>query len=118
MRTEDVDLKDTVGMQDAAKLIRGKGGKHCSVRVLYRWSNPDKGYRPRMRPDVPAVILQTVIVNGERLTTKQWIEEFERARVAAGVPRKIPASERTRSKRSFDAAQKRAGKTLDAMGCK
>ncbi len=111
-------MNSAIGMSQAAKLIRGKGGKHCSVRVLYRWSNPNKGYRPRGMQTAPAVVLQTVIVNGERLTTKQWVEEFERARVAAPRPRKVPASEKTRSKRSFDAAQKRAGKTLDAMGCK
>lgn len=81
---EEFDPKTAIGLVAATKLVRGRKGKAVAVETLRRWSNPRKGCRPQ-GPDGPALILRTVKLNGECLTTAAWVEEFEAERARLGA---------------------------------
>lgn len=109
---EDVlDLSKAISLTEAAKLIRGKGGRPPSVVTLRRWANPRKGCYPQGAGG-PCVVLHTVRVSGDILTTREWVEAFERARVKAGDRLASPV----RSPRAAKAAHRRAEAELDRKG--
>lgn len=75
---------DYIGLADAARLLRGRGGKHPHVQTVRRWANAKRGCRSA--PGVKPVVLRTVRVGSEVLTTAAWVREFEQARqVATGA---------------------------------
>lgn len=80
---DTADVKRLISLTEAAKLIRGKGGKRAHVASVRRWADPKRGYRPRGSLAAP-VVLRTVRIGPDVCTLPEWVEEFERARLAAG----------------------------------
>lgn len=78
-----VDTKRLISLTEAAKLIRGKGGKRAHVASVRRWASPKRGYRPRGSLAAP-IVLRTVRIGPDVCTLPEWVEEFERARLEAG----------------------------------
>jgi len=77
------DVKRLISLTEAAKLIRGKGGKRPHVASMRRWANPKRGYRARGSLAAP-IVLRTVRIGPDVCTLPEWVEEFERARLQAG----------------------------------
>lgn len=101
------DLAQALTMTQAAKLIRGRGGRRPHIDVIRRWCNPLKGCMVGER----RAVLRSVRVGGEILTMPQWIEEFQQARVLVYDPRRIPITDKKRAQ-----SVARALARLDAEG--
>lgn len=112
---DPIDISRAIGLTEAAKLMRGRGGKSPSVETIRRWANPKKGCWPAGK-EGPQLLLRTVRYNGELVTLPEWVQEFERLRVALGLREPLPPSERPRPMRSRMAAHRRAEEALDRMG--
>lgn len=112
---EIIDMDKAIGLADAAKLMRGRGGRAASVETLRRWANEKRGCRPQ-GPTGPQLVLQTIRLGGELLTTPEWVKAFEMERLRLGVRagRTMPAPERSPAKR--ERAQKKARKKLQRIG--
>src|SRR5688572_4306519 len=98
---DDYDPADLIPLREAARLLRGRGGKAPSLSTLRRWANVREGYK-RPGYDGPPVLLRTVRLGQDVLTHPDWVAAFERERLAAGRPapaelaRIFPRPERTR----------------------
>lgn len=106
-------METWITLTDAAKLMRGRAGRRPSIDSIRRWASVRKGCRPSGQ-EGPVVYLQVVRVNGELLTTAEWVHEFERERVRLGARERPPFLGRTDRQR--ERAYKRACARLDAEG--
>lgn len=110
-----INLDRALGIPQAARILRGKRGQPgvCEATVR-RWAHPDHGCpHPGGR-----VVLRTTLWLGERLTTIEWIDEFEAARLAATACACTPAHCSARPKRTREAAHRRACESLARSGIK
>jgi hypothetical protein len=81
---QGIDLDRAISLNDARKLMRGRGGKRPALDTVRRWSNPRRGCYP-LGKDGPRLLLRTIKFNGEVLTTAEWVRDFERRRVMAAL---------------------------------
>lgn len=119
----EFDFSKAIGLVDATKLMRGKGGRAPAVETVRRWANARKGCHPA-GPKGPRIVLPTRKVNGEVLVMPQWVEEFETRRAALGEQRGqedakpepivYPMQSSKQARRAHEAAERR----LDAAGIK
>jgi hypothetical protein len=110
------DLNDAIGLVEAAKLVRGRGGRRVCVDTLRRWASERRGCYPLGKAG-PKVVLRTVRVNGELLTTRAWVEEFERERAGAGrLQGGGPSVQPPRERRAAQKRHEQAERDLDRMG--
>lgn len=79
---DEYDEAKSIGMQEARKLVRGKGGRPPSLEGFRRFANPLRGCRP-LGPGGPLIVLPTVRVAGELRTMPQWVAAFSKARAEA-----------------------------------
>jgi hypothetical protein len=113
MADKEIDLGQAIGLAEAARLMRGRGGKAPSVETVRRWANPKRGCWPQGK-EGPQLILLTARVNGELLTTEAWVKAFEDRRLQLGM-RQPPAPQgRPPSRRA--AAHRRAEERLREAG--
>ena len=86
------DHPDYLTLTDASKLIPGRrGGKRISTQTVWRWC---------MRADRNGTRLKSVLIGGQRYTTRRWLNEFIEAKSASAGPSEItPAPIRTPGKR-------------------
>lgn len=111
---ETFDLARAIDMIDAAKLVRGRGGRRINVQTVRRFANPKRGCKP-LGSDGPWLVLPTVWHSGSRLTMPEWVAVFEAARIAAGrgaIRSRTPG----RTGRQETAAQRRAKAELERQG--
>lgn len=114
------DDSRSLSIHEAAAMMRGQceGGRACP-EVVARYANPRRGYRPH-GPEGPVLVLPAIRLGGRRgqlRTMPEWVKAFERERVRLGVElARREQGEKPRPKRSFEGAQRRAGKVLDAAG--
>jgi hypothetical protein len=80
---EPFPLGQAIGLSEAARLVRGRGGRPACVETLRRWANPKRGCRPAGKCG-PKLVLKTHKLNNEILTLPQWVREFEQDRAADG----------------------------------
>lgn len=108
------DPARAITLSAASLLVRGRGGMAACVSVLRRWANPKKGCRPR-GADGPVLLFPAVKLGGHYYSLPEWVAKFEaeRARLGSGWPEVLPMP-RHRSKRSFDAAQRRAAERYNS----
>lgn len=92
-------------LTEAAKTIPGRRpGKRVSLGTLWRWCT--QGLRNGIR-------LKSVLVGGQRCTTRQWLQEFIEAMSQASQPETLPCPvPRTPNQRQ--AASERAAEELKA----
>lgn len=97
--------QDGLTLTQAAKLIKGRTGKGVDVNTIWRWCM--KGLRNGIR-------LKSVLVGGQRYTTRQWLQEFITLRTAtAEPPTSSPPAYRTPNER--EKAAQRATKELNRL---
>jgi hypothetical protein len=105
--TPDFDVEKAIGLSEAAKMLRGRGGKRPHVETLRRWAT--RGCAAGKQK----ILLRSILLNGERLTTVEWVKSFDRARIVAGLDEEVvpvqSARERTKS-------VERANAYLDRVG--
>lgn len=80
MTREELDLLEQEGltMTEATKILPGRvPGKRIGVRTVWRWCM--KGLSNGIR-------LRSVLVGGQRLTTRTWLQDFIEARTASSEP--------------------------------
>jgi hypothetical protein len=104
------DAARQLSLTEAAKLLRGRGGKAPSVDTLRRWANPNRG----CRVGELQLLLPTVRVGGEVLTMPEWVQAFAKMRARLGVRKVLPPVARPARQRA--AAQRRATERLKAAG--
>lgn len=108
LSSEEFALLEQEGMTlvEAARLLPGRRpGKRISVDTLWRWCVRGLGNGIR---------LKSVLVGGQRLTTRTWLQEFIEARTQAAEPEdRPPLRLRTTSQRQRDS--QRAAEELKAM---
>lgn len=104
-------MHDYIELTQAAKLMRGRGGRAPSIETLRRWANHKRGCRP-LGELGPTIFLRVARVNGYLVTTAEWVQEFERQRLALGT-REIPLPTPSRTQR---ASVRRANEILDRAG--
>lgn len=103
-----------IGMAEAAKLMRGRGGKPPDRSTLKQYADPDAGYRP-MGYDGPPVVLRAIRHGQELVTLPEWVEEFMLRQIEVGTPRpKVKVQHETNRGRRSSA--KRAQKYLEQQG--
>jgi hypothetical protein len=112
---ENYDEACSIDLTQARKLIRGRKGGDASLEVVRRYCNPKRGCRP-LGEGGPVIVLAVVKVAGRLRTMPGWVREFCEARAAATA--RLPPPPTTRSKRSRDAAYRRAEEALDRAGVK
>ena len=104
-------MHDYIELTQAAKLMRGRGGRAPSIETLRRWANHKRGCRP-LGELGPTIFLRVARVNGYLVTREEWVREFERQRVAIGTrepPQEVPNRERRASIARANARLDRAG---------
>lgn len=101
------DLSRAIGLAAAAREMRGRYGRAPSIKTVYRWADPARGYSAAGTP----VVLETRRVNGELLTMPEWVEEFEQRRGELGARR--PAATLPRTSKQRVKAVERADASLD-----
>jgi hypothetical protein len=108
LSSEELALLEHEGLTltEAAKLIPGRrAGKRVSVESVWRWCM--KGLCNETR-------LRSVLVGGQRLTTRTWLREFIEARTAEGEPEgQVVPRIRTPTQRQRDS--ERAREELEAL---
>ncbi len=81
MERESLHAGEYLPLIDAAKLLRGKGGRQAPcIRTMRRWIT--RGVLSRGR----RVYLQAVKINGHFATTREWVEEFNEVRIEIITP--------------------------------
>ena len=111
MGTEEVfDVSQAIGLAEAAKYMRGRGGKKPSVETVRRWCSLTKGCSVGGK----VLILHAVRVNGELLTMPGWVEAFEAERIRMGD--RQPQAPLCRTPRQREAGMRRARERLTADG--
>jgi len=75
-------IKRAISLTEAAKLLRGRGGKSPHVMTVRRWADPKRGYRAGGSP----VVLRAVKIGPDVVTLPEWVAEFEAARVRPLAP--------------------------------
>lgn len=100
----DIDLAKAIGLRQAQQILRGRSGRPPCLDTVRRWVTQGSSVRGQK------VILRSVLLGGERLTTPEWVEEFQRARLRGGrkfviEPSRTPA----RREKAARAAMKRMG---------
>lgn len=105
-----IDLSDAISLAQAAELL-AVAGKRPHIKTIYRWASPKRGYRCR-RTGV-CVVLQTVPLGNETLTTRKWVEAFRQAQLRAG---EVEQKKKEVTSRSRKASQRRATEFLDRQG--
>lgn len=119
MQTNDdeLDLTRAISLTEAAKLMRGRGGKRPSVETVRRWANPKKGCWPQGRGEGRRqLLLRVVRLNGEMLTSETWVRDFELARARLGARPQPDPRLQLRTPRQREAAQRRARERLARDG--
>jgi len=98
--------KEGLTLTEAAKILPGRiPSKRICTNTLWRWCM--KGLNNGIR-------LKSVLVGGQRLTTRRWLQEFIEARTAEGEPEgRIMPRIRTPAQRQRDS--ERATKELEAL---
>jgi hypothetical protein len=97
--------KEGLTMTEAAALLPGrKPGKRLYVNTVWRWCR--KGLR--------GVRLRSVLVGGQRLTTRQWLQEFIQAMSEAREPGDASPPPVIRTPRQRQSASERAAEELKA----
>jgi hypothetical protein len=108
LSSEELVLLEQEGLTltEATKVLPGRvPGKRITVSTLWRWCM--KGLRNGMR-------LRSVLVGGQRLTTRRWLQEFIEARTAEAEPEgQIAPRIRTPTQRERDS--ERARRELEAL---
>jgi hypothetical protein len=98
--------KEGLTMTEAAALLPGrKPGKRLYVNTVWRWCM--KGLRNGVR-------LRSVLIGGQRLTTRRWLQEFIQAMSEAREPGDASPPPVTRTPRQRQSASERAGEELKA----
>lgn len=110
---EPYDEARSLGLREARKLIRGRGGKPANLESVRLWVTEAHGCRP-FGDNGPKLILRATKINGEWRTMPGWIAAFERERAEAGQRASQVMPER--SPRSRHAAHRRAEEALKKMG--
>lgn len=108
LSSEELVLLEREGLNltQAAKLLPGRiPGKRVNICTVWRWCM--KGLRNGCR-------LRSVVVGGQRLTTRTWLQEFIEAGTAEAEPERILPQIRTPAQRRR--ACERAAKALEAVG--
>ena len=103
------EVKRAISLTEAAKMLRGRGGKAPHLTTVRRWADPKRGFRSG---GGPVVVLRAVKIGCDVVTLPEWVEEFQAARI-----RPLPAMPRERSARSARAAHRRAVEELRRAGC-
>ena len=97
--------KEGLTMTDAAALLPGrKPGKRLYVNTVWRWCR--KGLR--------GVRLRSVLIGGQRLTTRRWLQEFIQAMSEAREPGVASPPPVIRTPRQRQSASERAAEELKA----
>jgi hypothetical protein len=97
--------QDGLTLTEAAKLLPGRiPGKRIYVNSVWRWCMKGLGNGIR---------LKSVLVGGQRLTTRKWLQEFIEARRTEAEPKGIIPRLRTPAQRQRDS--ERAMEELKAM---
>lgn len=109
------EAKRAINLTEAAKRLRSRGGRPPNVGTVRRWANKRKGYKPAGYEGEP-IVLRTLRVGQDLLTFPEWVEEFARAQVAAGLAAQAPLPPAGRPVRSREAAHRRAEAELDRAG--
>jgi hypothetical protein len=95
--------KEGLTMSEAAALLPGrKPGKRLYVNTVWRWCM--KGLRNGVR-------LRSVLIGGQRLTTRRWLQEFIQATSEAPGGASPPV---VRTPRQRQSASERAAEELKA----
>lgn len=115
MLVTEFTMSRAIGLTDAARLMRGRRGKNPAVETVRRWANPARGCYPSGQSG-PQLVLRTHRVNGELLTLREWVEEFERARAALGARPVVVKLETERKGPKRQRAHDRAEAALDRQG--
>ncbi len=111
---------EAVGLRAAAQLLRTGQGKAPTPQTMRNWASV--GYRPRGWDGAP-VVLKTVRLGIDLVTTPEWVAEFDKARWEMGEQIRRAELERKAAPHSMPmrtrrASQKRAAQYLDQAGCK
>lgn len=110
-----IDLDRAIGMGEAAKLIRGKGGKlGIALDTVRRWANPVKG----CKTPGGTLVLAAVRWSNQLLTLPEWVRAFEDARSRACGLVVTGGHSAARPQRARKAAHRRAAEMLDRAGVK
>jgi hypothetical protein len=103
LSSDDLALLEHEGLTltEAAKLLPGRRtGKRISVQTLWRWCM--KGLHNGVR-------LKSVLVGGQRLTTRTWLQEFIEVRTQAAEPEDRPIPRfRTPTQRQRDSQDRKS----------
>jgi hypothetical protein len=114
MDATDFNLAEAISLTDASHLMRGRGGKGPAVETVRKWCNPRRGCFPAGK-DGPRLVMRSLKINGEVVTTRAWVAEFERERVRLGarqVAEVLPIPTPKQRKKQ----QERNAKALDEAG--
>ena len=87
----DIAAETLLSMAEVAKLMpRRRRGRPCSLATIYRWSSP---------PGCRGIVLETAVIGGGRVTSREALQRF-----ADALTRRRPG----RASRSAAAAQETA----------
>lgn len=109
------NLHRAIGLAEAARRMRGRGGRPPSTSTVRRWADPRQGYRPQGHTGQP-IVLRTLRVGQDLATLPEWIEEFELSRERLGAVVILPLPVRGVPARTRNAAHRRAEQALDEAG--
>jgi hypothetical protein len=106
-------LKRVMTLSQAAKLMRGRDGKHPHITNVRRWANPRRGWRA---PDGTVHVLRCAKVSAQLVTLPEWVRAFELVRMGESDKARRAAGPMPRTPTQRAAAARRANARLDKRG--
>ncbi len=107
-----IDLDKTITLATAAELLATRGERRPCLETLRRWANPKRG----CRVNGVRLVLCTVRVGRDLLTTAEWVKAFDAERLRAGLRSEVPEATLPRSPSKRRQGHERATRTLEAAG--
>lgn len=107
------DYAAALTVRQAAKLLKGRGGKSAHLESVRRWIS--RGCRPGGE-GTPVLKLQAVWAAGQWLTSLEWVRAFQVEMARLGAKRRERPEPLALPERSRRAAYKRSQRILAEMG--